>query len=258
MHCPKCAFLLPESAKFCPQCGTPVPVSVPANESTIGTGESPGDPRMQGQSVWPPGHVSAAPQPPTLPDSLAPLLRQGRAVASAPENRDYVIAAAGALLALVAFFFISYVSVNLSGLVIMAQPLNGPSLATGSSFPVSTDAGNVVGASGMLWLVPLCALAALAVAGLLAFKSRVVSALNAHSGALAFLVVGGVGALALVWFALSFKQQIDGFKGSDVVSLGYSFDLGFWLSLLGMLAVAFGGFRVRQSERHALPNAPAV
>lgn len=251
MRCAQCSFQLPDTAKFCPSCGAPVPVAVPMTENTATTSERrtgpPPAPRSTSQAPLP-----TSPWAQNAQARLAPLLRQGKGVVAARENRDYVLAGAGALVALLAFVFIPYVSVTeIVGGFGASGSLSGPSLAGGTSVPLL--AGSLsLGANAMLWLVPLCALAALAVAGLLAYKSTRVSALTPRTGAVALLVTGGLGALALIWFALSFGHTVGGLSIQGLISLNGSLALGFWLSLLGMVGIAVAGWRAWQREQHTL------
>lgn len=255
MRCAQCSLQLPDTAKFCPRCGAPVAVAVPATERTASAPAPQATPPAMSQPA-PQAHLPTSLQPQSVQAKLTPILRQGQAVVSAVENRDYVIAGAGALVALLAFLFLNYVTLSLSGFVSMTNALTGWGAATGSGLAITSASGSPVIFGGMLWLVLVCAFVALAVSGLLAYKSAVIAALTPRAGALVLMVAGGLGILALLWFAISFSHVVSPLGSTAFFTLNTSFGLGFWLSLLGFAAVAVGGYRVRRAEQRQLPNLP--
>ena len=127
-----------------------------------------------------------------------------------PENRMYLTAGIGGLVALLSYFFIS--SYDVSGFGLSGTDFAGSGKYTG------------------LWLMVLGAIAAVAISALLAFGSNAVPQLNPLNGAKWLIGCGAVGVLMLV--IVLFHFNADG-----VGSWGF----GFFLSLAGMIAVLVAG-----------------
>lgn len=142
-----------------------------------------------------------------------------------PENRMYLIAGVGGLVALLSFFAFSYYDVF------------GASVS-GSDFAGS---GKYTG----LWLMVLGALAAVVISGLLAFGSTAVPQLNVRNGAKWLIGCGAVGVLMLVIVFVHFNADGVG-----------SWGLGFFLSLLGMCAILGAGIQMYRRLQMQPPTLP--
>ena len=147
-----------------------------------------------------------------------------------PENRMYLTAGIGGLVALLSYFFISYYDVS------------GLGSLSGADFAGS---GKYTG----LWLMVLGALAAVAISALLAFGSNAVPQLNPVNGAKWLIGCGAVGVLMLVIVLVHFNAGGIG-----------SWGLGFFLSLAGMIAVLVAGImsfrRLQMQPPMTPPNMP--
>lgn len=262
MRCPQCSFQMSDTAKVCPQCGAPVPVAVPDAEQTA-------------SASTPSARTLPSPQPQPMQARPTPTVRQG--ILSAPENRDYIIAGAGTLLALLAFCFLAFVGVTasgLSGLVNASASVTGLAATAGSELTIASGLGNQLGVGGMLWLVPACALVGLGVAALLTYRSTVSAAPPPRAGALVLAGAGLLGVLVLILFAIGFLRQVSSLESSingpgspisglplgglgsaDVLSLSASLDPGYWLSLIGLAVIALAGIHAWLSARREIPTA---
>lgn len=197
-----------------------------------------------------PGQPPYGAPPATMPASI------NFAAFTAPQNRPYLIAAVGGLVALLSFFIFGFWGVSVSSTVVGAGGF------ASSSFTGSDAAGS--GGYFVLWLVPLAALAVLAIACLLTLGINAVRQITPANGGRYMVIAGAVGLLALVVSAFKINSDISKFTGgvnsADLATLGihYSSGLGFgfWLTLLALIAVIVGGvMNMRQTQAASMPGA---
>lgn len=168
---------------------------------------------------------------------------------TAPENRGYLIAGIGGLIAFLSFFILPFYGVSYSG--------------TLGSFSSSVTASSATGPYAVLWLVMLGALVALAVSVLLALGIRAISQLTPQLGARIILGSGVVAALIQILMAIKINGDVNSIAGigsavgADVLSkagFSYGFGFGFWLMLLAFIAVIVGGvMSMRQTQSAPAP-----
>jgi hypothetical protein len=130
----------------------------------------------------------------------------------------FAVAVGGAILALVAFFVLPFASLFFFSV-------------TGAQV-----AGSGVGGSVLLWLMPLMAVGAIGVSGR-ALWDRSLRSGGRRSSGVAVLGLGGAGIvlLGVCFFSAGQYARLVG--------------VGFWLSLVGMLAVAGGGLAACQRPK---------
>jgi len=185
--------------------------------------QQPSDPQypQYQQPSYPPPTMQPAPPAGTSVDFSA---------INRPENRPYLIAGIGGLVALLAYFILPFYSFSYHfGSIAESSSLTGSSLG---------------GASGWLYLTVLGSLVALVVAALMALNIRAISQLTPM---LATRIIIGAGAAAVVGLLLYFLQahgastDLGGvLTGSDAgFSAGVGF--GFWIALLASIAIIVGG-----------------
>lgn len=175
---------------------------------------------------------------------------------SLPQNRGYLIAGVGGILAFLAFFF-PYVYISATYTV---RSILGTSRQTSAGSALGT--GAQIG--GLFFLELLIALAGIAVAALLLFGVRMLGssshsaapnplvtslATQAQTWAIALIAIGGAGALLHILFMFvglsnygnsAAAAALFGFS----VSISISWSVGAWLYLLAMLSVVGGGLAV--------------
>ena len=162
-----------------------------------------------------------------------------------PLSPASIIAIVAGLVAIVAFFALAYfhIGVQVAGIQIEHAP-TGRELAGGGVI-------EALPRYAILWLVPLMGLVALVV-GLLPLGVR---AMTQRTSGLVFLICGALGVLALVLMPLQARGDFE--RVSSVsqqlpvhlsqLGLTYGFSLGFWVSLLAMLAlIVAGGLALRR------------
>lgn len=160
-----------------------------------------------------------------------------------PENRAYLIAGAGALVALLAYFILPFAGSSYSSTVL------------GATASYSDTGSQLASAYGVLNLVWLAALIALAVAIVLALGMRAIPQLTAQLGA---RILAGAGGVAFVFLAIGLLQ-VNG-DLSKVASLGglasiggghfsAGISWGAWIALLATVAMIVGGvLALRKSQ----------
>lgn len=119
-----------------------------------------------------------------------------------------MVAVGGAALGALAFFALPFITFGFLGSITAAQ-------ATGAR-----------GSSGLLWLVPLCAV----IGGAFAVAALATSGYQPSRGKGALLIALGFIPAAFLLLIYVGGSQYSGFIGS-----------GLWVMLLGMLALAVGG-----------------
>jgi hypothetical protein len=170
---------------------------------------------------------------------------QPPAAQALPLSPASIIAIVAGLVAIVAFFALAYfhVGVQVAGIQIEHAP-TGRELAGGGAI-------ESLPRYAILWLVPLAGLVALVV-GLLPLGVRTVAR---RTSGLVFLICGVVGVVALVLMPVQARGDFE--RVANVSSqlpmqlsrlgVSYGFSLGFWLSLLAMLAlIVAGGLALRR------------
>ena len=157
-----------------------------------------------------------------------------------------VVAVCGAALSLLSFFTLPYVSFALPYVSVLSRSATGVELAN-----LSADARQLVygGSAGewplAWWLLPLSAVAALAIA-ILEIQTATIHARKVLAAALV-----GIGATATLGLLATFSYLV---SKSDIVTSVT--DLGFWLTALGTLAIAVGG--VVMYDHQSRPTAEPV
>jgi hypothetical protein len=174
-----------------------------------------------------------------------------------PQNRGYFIASIGALVALLAILLLPFATITLS-----SSTTNGPSEYVAITMNTTALSGSLNQTTfsffhlplnqGMLWLLPILALVALVLIGLVLFRSLPFGkGINAPAenqrrwGNYALIAVASLGVLIEILVFSGLNSQIQ----TAISSAGSSTNpttvstgphIGFWLYLLGMAAVAGG------------------
>lgn len=161
------------------------------------------------------------------------------------QNRPYLIAAIGGVVAFLSFFLFSFYGASATALGVTRS----------STFTGSDAAGS--GGYWLLWLVPLAALAAIAIASLITLGINAVQQITPANAGRYLVIAGAVGLVAQVLVAFKANSDISsvlGFTSStELTQLGIKvssgFGFGFWLSLLALIAVIVGGvLNMRQTQ----------
>ena len=193
-----------------------------------------------------------------------------------PQNRGYLISAIGALVALLAFLLLPYVVITLksaysssSTVYITTITTNATALTQNSSNGFTLFYSSSYGQSqGIIWLLPLLSLLALAVAGLLLFREhpfgKAVNApvanqrLWANYGLIAFAALGVIiQVISISNLGSQIQNSINatnpsGGSSTNLTTVSTAGHIGFWLYLLGMAAVAVGSiFLLVQANKQA-------
>ncbi len=221
----------------------------------MSTVQSPGDTQTESAQRRPAlSQPSPAPYVPPVQRQVPPPIARGptsltMSALSSSENRGYLIAGIGGIVALLAFFGLPFVTVLIFSV-------------TGMQF-----ANSGLGATGALWLVPVAAVVAigLSVWELYARSPRIGSyAVTGRAVALAILAGGVAGTVALLIvlfqaaFGLPALTSSYGITGVEVPGYGVqgALGLGFWVALLSTIAVGIGGYLgYRQPRPTATPTA---
>ena len=197
---------------------------------------------MQSPENQMPGQPPSSAPPGTMLSSI------NFAAFTTQQNRPYLIAAVGGVVAFLSFFILPFWGYSYKGSSVLAAT-SGSVTASGA-----TDG------SGLLWLSCLGALVALVVAALLALNIRVIAQLTPALGA---RIILGSGIVALVCQLIAVLQ----INGSTSLSPGesallssagfsYGYSIGFWIMLLAFIAVIVGGvMNLRQTQAAAMPGA---
>jgi hypothetical protein len=153
-----------------------------------------------------------------------------------PQNRGNLTAALGGIVALLSFLVLPYYGFS----------------AGFNSVPYSYSASQLTngtyGASGILWFVPLFAAIAVVVACLDAFGNRSIRELTPRNAAYTILVSGGLGSLICLYTLAAVNSKVSQLNLSGL-GVSYGFSIGFWLTLLAMIAVTVGGgLNLRQTQ----------
>lgn len=175
--------------------------------------QTPNDPQSQ-QPGYPPPPASA-----TGATSI------DFAALMASENRAYLIAGVGGLLALIAYFILPFYTVSGTGALALSASETGSEMA---SF------------SGWLYLALIGSVAALVVAGMLGLGIRAIPQLTAQTGTRIILGSGAVGLVGLVLYFIQARNTtstLNGITGSISAGVG----IGFWIAVLATIGVLVGG-----------------
>jgi hypothetical protein len=197
------------------------------------------------------------------------------------QNRGYLIAGIGALVALLAFLLLPYANVtltcsqistssNCSGVTNFSLPLNATLIAQATTTQ-SQNSGNLpppnvipFEGQGALWFLPILALAALALTWLLLYRDipfgkgiNAPAATQKKWGNYALIGIAALSVLAQIVLLSNLGTQFQNSYRSGT-SLPFTVSAGahggFWLYLLGMAAVAGGAVLLLvQANKSALP-----
>jgi glucan phosphoethanolaminetransferase (alkaline phosphatase superfamily) len=152
------------------------------------------------------------------------------AALTTPENRAYLIAGVGGLLALIAYLFLPFYTVSGTGVFGAVS-----SSATGSGMS---------GSSGWLYLPLLGSIVALVVAALLALGIRAVPQLTPQLGTRVILGSGAVALIGLVLYLIQANNATSGLSGLTSVagsSISYGVGFGFWVAIIASIGILVGG-----------------
>lgn len=161
-------------------------------------------------------------------------------------SRNVMLALAGALATLFAFFVLPYVSASVEATTPIVTPILD-ALCGANDCSVSLTAAQALSSDGIVVLVPLLALLGAVVLALATREPAVTEALTPRNGALVAVVAAGLGVLlvlnqfliaaSVVSREVDAANNVGGIAGVHI-SAGLGF--GFWLMALGMLAVLAG------------------
>lgn len=170
-----------------------------------------------------PNQYPQQPSYPQTPSSGTPSINMG--ALTAPENRPYLIAGVGGLIAFLGYFIFPYYSVSYH-------------------FESISNSATLSGSQIGSWLVlsMLGGLVALVVAAVLALGIRAIPQLTPQLGARVLLGAAGASIIGLVIFLLQAGSATSdlGLTGiSSGVTAGVA--LGFWIAVLATIAMIVGG-----------------
>jgi hypothetical protein len=158
-------------------------------------------------------------------------------------GRNTLIALAGALITLVAFFTLPYITASVEAVNTIVTPVLDALCGTsGCNFAFS--AAQIAGQDGVVLLVPLLVLLAAGCLALAALRPQQFTALTPRNAAWAALAGAALALLVLV-VQLSTAQTIvagagplaDLLRGVAGIRLSAGMGVGFWLMALGVLVV---------------------
>lgn len=161
-------------------------------------------------------------------------------------GRNVLLALAGALVTVLAFFALPYVSASVQATTSIVTPILD-ALCGANGCNVSLTAAQILSNDGIVLLVPLLALLAAVTLALAVRTPPVVTALTPRNGALVAVVAAALGILLLLNQLLVAASVVDrevdvantlGGVGGIHISAGLGF--GFWVMALGMLAILAG------------------
>lgn len=157
------------------------------------------------------------------------------------KNRGYVVAGAGAAVALFAFYFLPYSATY--------SDMFGHETLTASNSGLG---------HGLLWLELLLALAALVVAARLMFGSNpfgtTTSLATQTRWGVRTLISSGILSI-LIQLVITLMTKIEFQSGPDI-GFYLNFDMGYWVYMLAMAVVLVGGVIAQRTLVSSLPPQP--
>jgi hypothetical protein len=197
----------------------------------LGTMSYPQQPPNDPQQYQQPGY----PQRPPAPAPGTPQMNVDLSALTAPENRAYLIAGIGGLVAFLGYFILPYWSWSYH-------------FGTGAS--AVSNSGSDTGSAFGSWLSlsMLGGLVALVVAGLMALGISAIPQLTPQLASRILLGSGVASALGLVIFLFQYSSDTSGTGFlSSVAGLSFGLSFGFFLAVLATIAMLVGG--VMQMQR---------
>lgn len=205
---------------------------------------------MQPSDNQMPGQPPSGAPPATMLSSIN--FDAARVAFTAPQNRPYLIAAIGGVVAFLSFLLFEFYGATES--------------AGGRSLSQSANGLGTAGSGGywLLWLAPLAALAAIAIASMITLGINALQQITPANAGRSIVIAGAVGLLAVIIVAIKANGDVSnalGLAGSaDLSALGVKVSaglgFGFWLMLLSFIAVIVGGvMNMRQMQAAATPGA---
>ncbi|HLJ79960.1 MAG TPA: hypothetical protein VKT52_00655 [Ktedonobacterales bacterium] len=206
---------------------------------------------MQPSDNQMPGQPPSGAPPATTLSSIN--VDAARVAFTAPQNRPYLIAAIGGLVAFLSFLLFDFYGVSATALGV-----------------TRSDSFNGLGAAGspggywLLWLAPLAALAALAIASLITLGINAVRQITPANAGRTIVIAGAIGLVAEIIVAIKANGDASSALGlttnADLSALGIKISaglgFGFWLMLLAFIAVIVGGvMNMRQTQAVSMPGA---
>ena len=198
-----------------------------------------------------------------------------------PQNRGYLISGIGALVALLAFLLLPYVAITIKTVASSSSTSVYSTTLTinATALTQSSDSGFgllyhsfLVESQGVLWLLPILSLVALAVTGLLLFRDhpfgKAVNAPVANQRQWAnygLIAVAALGVIIQIVTIANLGSQIQnsinasnpsGGGSSSLTTVSTAGHIGFWFYLLGMAAVAAGAILLivqANKQAHVMP-----
>ena len=226
MFCPYCGTHIADDALFCQHCGKHVTKPQDMEpERSAGT-NVPEPPQANKPSPVPasPGAGGAMPQSAAvLPASIAGLATK--------TSVGPLIAAGGGLLAVLAFFFLPYLSLGFLGSLTGVQ--------------VASISNRYLQSTGILGLEPIVAAAAFGIAVYLIVKGQKqeIDQQVAKGLAMTLIVLSGITVLIVfIKYIVDLQPAIQMPSGAAGPALASFYGAGIWIYFLGMLAVLIGGF----------------
>ncbi|MGH2515839.1 MAG: hypothetical protein ACRDHP_09300 [Ktedonobacterales bacterium] len=205
---------------------------------------------MQPSNNQMPGQPPYGAPPGTMPTSVN--FAAASAAFTAPQNRSYLIAGIGGVVAFLSFFIFSFYGASATALgITQSESFNGLGIAGSGGY-------------WLLWLAPLAALAAIANASLIALSINAVRQITPANAGRYIVIAGAVGLVALILVAFKANGDVSSAFGlasnADLSALGIKVSaglgFGFWLMLLAFIAVIVGGvMNMRQTQAVSMPGA---
>ena len=197
------------------------------------------------------------------------------------QNRGYLVAGIGALVALLAFLLLPYVTVTMkiiassTSVYITTMTINATALTQSSGNGFSLFSYSSYGQSqGTFWLLPILSLVALALTGLLLYREHPFGkGINApvtnqrQWANYGLIAVAALSVIIQIVTIASLGSQIQssinatnssGGSSSNLTTVSTAGHIGFWLYLLGMAAVAAGATLLlvqANKQTRAIPSA---
>src|SRR5579859_2132345 len=157
------------------------------------------------------------------------------------QNRGSLFAAIGGVVALLSFFLFDFWGVSGDGI---SFNFKASDLASGhfGSIPLGHS-------YPLLWLVPVAALVAAAVAVIIVLGIRSIQGLTSRNAAVSITSASAVGIVCLLISVLQFNGDLGSSQSSATAGISYGYGFGFWLTLLALIAALIGGIlNLRQMQ----------
>lgn len=259
MFCLYCGKTLPDNAGFCNYCGkrqvaepgatSTSNLNQPASPSTklpIHGGQSMSE-NLPGTMPWErpysaPLNPTPTPPPPPFRNSPASARSSSGETFFSKHNLGTIIASVGGIVALLAFFFMPFVTIPLG--IFGTYSFTGQQLASYGNQSATSIYSSQFQALQLLWSEPLAALIILGIAAYMIFKStqNILTAQATKTAAISLITIATIMVVAL-FIRYGIDAQPSSQYGSSYSgpTLASYYSSGFWVYILSMLAVIAGG-----------------